>query len=99
MLFDSDISTASAAARVRIGILSSCARVRSGLDCEIALEYTTRSDPSTLPASWVVDTFAPSADKAMTTDESFASEPVTCIPCDSAMRASPLIPAPPIPMK
>jgi hypothetical protein len=35
----------------------------------------------------------------MTTDESFASDPLTVIPWDKAMRANPLIPAPPIPMK
>ena len=46
-----------------------------------------------------METFAPRADKAVTTDESFASEPLTLIPCESAIRASPLIPAPPIPMK
>ena len=35
----------------------------------------------------------------MTTDESFASDPLTVMPWDKAMRASPLMPAPPIPMK
>ena len=38
MLFDSDIKTASAAARVRIGIFNSTARARSGLLAKIAVE-------------------------------------------------------------
>ncbi len=50
MLLESDISTARAAARVRIGSFNCCARIRSGLDSEIALEYTTKSEPSTLSA-------------------------------------------------
>ena len=37
-LFDSDISTASAAARVKIGIFNSAALARSGLLAEIAVE-------------------------------------------------------------
>ena len=51
---------------------------------------------------WITDrvaTVAPSADKAITTDESFASDPLTVMPWDIAMRANPLMPAPPIPMK
>ena len=98
-LFDSDIRTASAAARVKMGIFNSAALTRSGLLAEIAVEYTTRSAPSTCAASCDVTTVAPRADKAITTDESFASDPLTVMPCDRAMRAKPLIPAPPIPMK
>ena len=80
MLFDSDMRTASAAARVRIGILSSAARTRSGLLAEIAVEYTTRSAPSTCDALCDVETVAPNADKAITTDESLASDPLTVMP-------------------
>ena len=65
----------------------------------MAFEYTTKSEPSTLPATWDVETVAPNAERAMTTEESLASDPLTVIPCESAIRASPLIPAPPIPMK
>ena len=98
-LFDSDIKTARAAARVKIGIFNSAALALSGLLADMAVEYTTRSAPSTCAASCEVATVAPSADKAITTDESFASDPLTVIPCDKAIRANPLIPAPPIPMK
>ena len=98
-LFESDIRTANAAARVKIGIFNSAALARSGLLAEIAVEYTTRSAPSTCEASCDVATVAPNADKAITTDESFASDPLTVMPWDKAMRANPLIPAPPMPMK
>jgi hypothetical protein len=46
----------------------------------MAFEYTTRSEPSTFSAACVVETVAPNADRAITTDESFASDPLTVIP-------------------
>ena len=75
------------------------ALARSGLLADTAVEYTTRSAPSTWAALCDVATVAPRADKAITTDESFASDPLTVMPWDKAMRANPLIPAPPMPMK
>ncbi|CAB5055914.1 unannotated protein [freshwater metagenome] len=58
---DSDIKIAKAAARVSTFSPSSCARIISGLLVAIAVEYTTRSAPSTLPALCIVDICAPSA--------------------------------------
>ena len=99
MLLDSDIKIARAVARVRISTPSSRALINSGLLGEIAAENTTMSAPSTLLAMCVVVTVAPSALSALRTEESFESEPLTCIECESAIRAKPLMPAPPIPIK
>ena len=99
MLVDSDIKIESAAARVNTVTPSSCARMSSGLLDEIAVEKTTRSAPSTFSAACDVAIDAPNATRAFTTEESLLSEPLTCIECDSAIRAKPLMPAPPIPIK
>ena len=63
-----------------MGSFNSRARKRSEFVWAIAFEYTTRSAPSTFSAWWDVETLAPSAESAVTTDESLASEPLTEIP-------------------
>ena len=50
-------------------------------------------------ASWPTSTRAPSARSASTARESLASDPETATPRASRMRAIPLIPAPPMPMR
>ena len=50
-------------------------------------------------ASWPTSTRAPSARRASTARESLASDPETDTPRASRMRAIPLIPAPPMPMR
>ena len=88
-----------ASARPKICSPFALAAASSGFFSEIALEATTRSAPAMFSALCPIKLVAPSATKPARVAESFTSDPDTWIPCESMMRAIPLIPAPPIPTK
>ena len=90
---------ASAWAREICAIPNFSAATISGLFAEMAVERTMRSTPETFSALCPICIVAPSVAKFCVTDDSFTSEPETATPCAIMIRAIPLIPAPPIPMK
>ena len=94
------VSAASAVERCSTVRPRSRAAASSGLLSRIAVDTTTVAGGSGRCAgSCPRCTSAPSARSASTAADSRASEPVTRSPLASRMRAIPLIPAPPMPMK
>ncbi|CAB4676658.1 unannotated protein [freshwater metagenome] len=94
-----DINIANASARSKIGIFNSFARFSSTFDAEIALEITIISRPAILSAECDAKTTTPNLRSPSSVCESFISEPDTFISSATKIRAIPLIPDPPIPMK
>ena len=94
------VSAASACARCTTGRPRSRAAASSGLLSRIADDTTTVAGAAgRWAASCPTATSAPSARSASTVRESFASEPDTAAPLASRIRAMPLIPAPPMPIR
>ena len=96
---ESAIVLASACERCSTRRPAARAATSSMLDSRIAEEITTVSLPSTYAASWPTWTSAPSAARAASTGDCFASEPLTEQPRASMTRATPDMPAPPMAMK
>src|SRR4051795_7701635 len=93
------MTAASATARGSTRRPRSRAAASSGLSARIAVETTTVSTSPRWAASWPTATRAPSARSASSVGVSRRSLPETGTPRASRIRAMPLIPAPPMPMK
>ena len=96
------INSARRSERRIIGMPASVAATSSGLSCAIAAKEVTTTlggwEPSSiLLASWPMAMVAPMARSISTGVDSLISEPVTCAPRLSRIRAKPDIPEPPMP--
>ena len=96
---DSDISHANATARAAIGKPFFLASTNSGLLSVIADETITNWASARFSNAWPTWIFAPNAFNAVSIGDSFLSDPETENPFANIIRAIPLIPAPPTPIK
>jgi hypothetical protein len=92
-------SSARRSPRWRTVACAALAASSSGLSSGMALETTTSAPAGTFAASWPVAGSIPAARSRSEYGDSAWSDPVTVAPSSFATSASPLIPAPPMPMK